>query len=115
MFWCWEVVLSWRVSSTRDSASCSNCACVKGRGLRWQGIMFWRWDAVNTVNLGQGDSALTIGISSTPFQARARPTLHADEHSSCWGAFIELRAHVRRGFFPLQLAGIALPPAAPAQ
>jgi hypothetical protein len=35
-----------------------------------QGIMFWRWDAVNTVNLGEGDSALTIGINSNTFQAR---------------------------------------------
>ncbi len=32
--------------------------------------MFWRWDAVNTVNLGEGDSALTIGINSNTFQAR---------------------------------------------
>ena len=49
--------------------------------VRWQGIMFWRWDAVNTVNLGQGDSALTIGISSNPFQAC--PALHSGEASFC--------------------------------
>ena len=33
--------------------------------------MFWRWDAVNTVNLGEGDNALTIGLNSNTFQVRA--------------------------------------------
>ena len=35
--------------------------------------MFWRWDAVNTVNLGEGDNALTIGLNSNTFQVRAVP------------------------------------------
>ena len=39
--------------------------CVRG-----QGVMFWRWDAVNTVNLGEGDNALTIGLNSNTFQVR---------------------------------------------
>ena len=34
--------------------------------------MFWRWDAVNTVNLGEGDNALTIGLNSNTFQVRGQ-------------------------------------------
>ena len=39
--------------------------------MHGQGVMFWRWDAVNTVNLGEGDNALTIGLNSNTFQVRA--------------------------------------------
>ena len=39
--------------------------------LPGQGVMFWRWDAVNTVNLAEGDNALTIGLNSDTFQVRA--------------------------------------------
>ena len=38
--------------------------------------MFWRWDAVNTVNLGEGDNALTIGVNSNTFQVRAVAMSH---------------------------------------
>lgn len=50
--------------------------------------MFWRWDAVNAVNLGQGDSALTIGISSNTFQARS------SQCPPCSGALLHERKEV---------------------
>ncbi len=57
-----------------------------GARVARQGIMFWRWDAVNTVNLGEGDSALTIGINSNTFQARLFRTLPVPCHPCQPGA-----------------------------